>query len=90
MKMDNSTMKMFKDGINIAIPNEKNRAIVGAVLSVVYEDGVIEERALLTDGDIGWQMETISNMMKSCSFALTSCLACVPTGIKKLSSVLNN
>lgn len=88
MKMDKSTMKMFEDGINTAIPNKSNKEIIGAVLSVVYEDGKIEERAIMTDGDISWQLDIISNIMKSCTFALTSCLSCVPTGLKKLGGML--
>lgn len=88
MLMDKSTMKLLKDGIDTAIPNSNHGAIIGAVLSVVYEDGTIEERALMTDGDISWQLETISNLIKSCTFALTSCLASVPTGLKKLGGKL--
>lgn len=74
----------FKEGINIAIPNEDKKEIVGAVLSVAYADGTLEQRAFMNEVDVEEQVDLIAKLIEGSTFAITSCLACVPTGIKKL------
>lgn len=81
-------MKNFIEGIKVAIPNENNKEIVGAVLSVAYDDGTISERAFLNEMDTADQVHLISKLMESASFSIISCLSCVPTGIKKLEQVI--
>ena len=82
-----TNFKDFKKGLETIFP-EKEKEIIGAVVSIAYDDGTFDRAAMLPEAEDDFNLNLIDDILKEATTALMACHNELPSALKKVADLI--